>query len=84
MRKLRCREVDFGVHKTINISSSRVMFRVHCTYRHGEVPFYHYIPLQHLSKGLSSDTNEAINKNVCTLEVDIPTYDFEVHKSTNV
>ena len=49
MKRLYLHEVDvptynFGVQKTISISSTRVMFRVHHILHHGEVPFQYLDP----------------------------------------
>ena len=48
-KKLRPQGVDiptynFGVHKTIGISSSRLIFRVHPSQRNGVGPSHSYVP----------------------------------------
>lgn len=48
----------FEVNKTVNISSSRAMFRVHYIWRHGVWKFYYFYPLEDHSNSLYSDRNQ--------------------------
>lgn len=72
---------QFKVHKNIGIPSLRVMFRVHHIQRHGVGPFHDGTSQQNLSNSTSSDPKEDCMQTIRPWEVDIPTYQFDVHKT---
>ena len=63
-----------GVHITLGISYSRVMFRVHCWWRNVLDPFQYCVMWLYLLSGLSSEQNQDLMQK-------LPTYHIRVHKT---
>lgn len=71
----------FRVHKTVGVSYSRFMFKVHCIYMNG-VHHFHYWDLSlNLLNSLLRDQKKYCMQKLCPWQVDVPTYDFGVHKA---
>lgn len=89
MQKLHPREVNvptyyFGVHKTLGILSTRVIFRVQHRQIHGVTPFHYCASLLDLSNGLLSNLNEDHMQKFFLGEVDLPTYLFVFNTTIGV
>ena len=78
------RDWNFRVHKTIGVSYSRVIFRVHYIESHGMVSFDYFNPWKDHSNSLPSDPNINHMKTLCPREFEAPTYHFRVHKTIRI
>lgn len=82
--EVNIRTYHFGVHKTICVSSSRVMIRVHPRLRHGVGPFLYCVSWWDLSNGFLKNINGDCMQRLLPKEVYVPTFHLWVHKTIGI
>lgn len=72
------------VHKTLGISSSRIMSSVNLILLHGVGSFHYFFPWRVLSNSLSSNPNKNRMQKLRPHEIVVPTYHFRIHKNIRI